>query len=145
MKRGILLVAVAAAVVIMIFAFSYDFKPKLKESAIFHITLANPDLYENGVFSDSFNAKKGTYQFRFVPNGDSPKTLSINLKGESFNFSEDFILKGTLHETGFSEYYTWDYMGMKEISLEEDQELLVEIDPHGDVLGPVSVDLIMVE
>ena len=43
----------------------------------FHITLADPTLYENGVYTEVFNIEEGTYEFGFVPNGDSPKKLSI--------------------------------------------------------------------
>lgn len=145
MKKVVLLATIAVVAVIMIFAFSSGSEPKLKESTVFHVTLADPNLYKNGAFSDSFNAKKGTYQFEFIPNGDSPQTLSINLKGGSFYFSEDFKLEGTPHQTGFSEYYTWDYAGIKKVHLEEDKRLEIEINPHGNVLGPVSVDLIISE
>jgi len=110
---------------------------------VFKITLADPALYEyDRVFIDSIDVKKGNYQFRFVPNGDSPKILSITLQGNSFFFSEDFQLEGTLHETGISEYYTWDYLGEKEIKVPSDQILEIKIDPNGNLLGPVSVELL---
>jgi hypothetical protein len=108
----------------------------------YHVRLADPKLYTDGVFSDAFSIKKGSYQFRFVPNGDSPETLSIALKGASFLFTEDFILKGTPHETGISTYYTWEYLGQDMVEISEDQELQIIINPHGNTLGPVSVYLI---
>ena len=80
--------------------------------------------------------------FRFVPNGDSPKNLSITLKGENFDFMEDFKLQGELHETGISEYYTWDYQGQKLIQVDSNQKVTILINPNGNVLGSVSVDLI---
>ena len=46
---------------------------------VFHITLANPELYTNGVYTDAFSIEPGTYFFRFVPNGSSPEILSIKL------------------------------------------------------------------
>ena len=108
----------------------------------FHARLADPKLYTNGVFSDVFSIKKGSYQFHFVPNGDSPETLSISLKGDMFSFAQDFKLEGTPHETGISTYYTWKYLGQDTIEISEDQELQIVINPHGNTLGPVSVYLI---
>ena len=108
----------------------------------YHITLADPDLYENGVFSDVFDIEKGEYEFHFVPNGDSPEMLSISLEGSTFSFSEDFQLEGTPHETGISTYYTWDYLGEKVVKIDENQILRIEINPHNNFLGPVSIDLI---
>ena len=113
-----------------------------REEPPFHITLASPDLYQNGVYSSKFDLKKGDYFFRFVPNGDSPQTLSISLTGEDFSFFEDFKLKGELHETGISEYYTWNYEGQKIIQISSDQEVSILINPNGNVRGSVSVDLI---
>ena len=40
--------------------------------SIFHVTLADPAMYQNGVFTDSFEIQEGSYYFAFVPNGDSP-------------------------------------------------------------------------
>ena len=115
-------------------------QPKNETELAYHITLADPKLYKNGIFTDNFKIQKGTYQFGFVPNGDSPQKLSISLKG-NFSYSEDFILQGTLHNTGISSYYTWDYLGNKVIEVPQYQEIQISINPHGDVLGSVSVDL----
>ena len=115
---------------------------KLDEKFEYRVTLADPSVYKNGIFTDTFEIKKGNYQFSFVPNGDSPKILSITLKGASLSFSEEFHLEGTLHETGISEYYTWDYLGAKEIQISESQMLEITIDPKGNLLGPVSINLI---
>ena len=112
------------------------------DNTIFHVTLANPDLYKNGVYSNSFIVDKGEYVFKFVPNGDSPKFLAISLNGTDYNFSEKFELKGTLHETGISEYYTWEYDGKKEIQIPMHQEITIAINPNGNELGSVSVNII---
>ena len=140
MKKGIyvaVIVAVAALVII-----SLSLEPKPQRTASYHVTLADPKLYSDGIFTDSFKIQKGSFQFSFVPNGDSPKTLTISLKGSSFSFSEDFKLEGTPHNTGISTYYTWNYLGTKKIELTNDQELKIIIDPHGEILGSVSVDLV---
>ena len=57
---------------------------------IFHITLADPELYTNGVYTDEFLIEPGTYFFRFVPNGSSPEILSIKLIGQNYAFEENF-------------------------------------------------------
>jgi len=108
----------------------------------FHVTLADPDAYVDGEFSDSFGLESGEYRFRFTPNGDSPQTLSIRIQGESFSFEEDFELEGTLHETGISEYYTWEYLGENQIKVSESQAVRITINPNGNLLGAVSVSLL---
>ncbi len=112
-----------------------------KEKRVFHVTLADPKNYENEVYSDSFEFEEGVYEFRFVPNGDSPKTLTISLRGESFRYFETFSLEGTPHETGISTYYTWEYSGNKTIKVPSKQEIEIVINPNGNLLGPVSVDI----
>ena len=114
---------------------------KIDDSDVFHVRLADSSLYENGVYSEMFQIEKGVYKFRFVPNGDSPKRLSIMLLGFSTSFDEDFELKGTLIEDGISSYYTWEYLGQKRINVDNSQEVKILIDPNGNYDGPVSVDL----
>jgi len=128
------------AVVIIAIAIAISLQPKNQTSTAYHVTLADPKLYNNGTFTDNFKIQKGTYQFSFVPNGDSPQNLSISLKGNFF-YNEDFSLQGTLHNTGISSYYTWDYLGNEMIEIPQDQEVQIKINPHGNVLGSVSVDL----
>ncbi len=99
-------------------------------------------MYTNGVYFDEFTISKGEYSFSFVPNGSSPKILSIKLNGDSFNFSEDFKLEGTSHQTGISEYYTWNYNGEQNILILEEQDILISINPNGNVMGSVSVDIL---
>ena len=113
-----------------------------KKTQGYHVTLADPDLYVRGIFSDSFEISAGNYEFRFVPSGDSPQILTISIDGESMSFSEDFQLQGTPHETGISVYYTWDYLGNKYVEINETQEITLKINPHDNLLGPVSIDLI---
>ena len=112
------------------------------EMRVFHVTLADPQNYENGIYSDSIEIDEGIYQLRFVPSGDSPKILTIKLQGESIRYNEDFTLVGTPHETGFSTYYTWEYSGNKTIKIPSKQEMEIIIDPNGNLQGPISVDII---
>ena len=129
-------------IIITIFALSQGNDSDSKDQTVFHVTLALPDQYNEGMYSDKFELDVGDYSFRFVPNGDSPQILSISLQGEEFEFVEDFKLKGTLHETGISEYYTWDYDGEKSINVSSSQDILIQINPNGNVMGSVSVDII---
>jgi hypothetical protein len=135
-----IIVAIVIGITITFGIFSSEENEKSIQG--YHITLANSDLYVEGIFTDSFEIPEGNYQFRFVPNGDSPKNLSINLEGKSVSFSEDFQLIGTPHETGISLYYTWDYLGSREVKIQETQEIRIKVNPHDNLLGSVSIDLI---
>ena len=141
MNKKIIVIPIVAIVAIFLVGFSDD-KSSQKDDVSFHVTLADPELYINGVYSDTFTIEKGDYIFRFVPNGSSPKVLSIMLNGETVDFSEDFQLVGTPHQTGISEYFTWDYDGEREISISEKQEISIVVNPNEEILGSVSVDIL---
>ena len=36
---------------------------------VYHKLLADPEIYEDGVFSEKFQIPAGTYKFKFIPNG----------------------------------------------------------------------------
>ena len=133
-------IGIGVLVAIGVFS-SSDMETENDQNLVFHVTLADPKNYENGVHSSSFEIEEGRYEFRFVPNGDSPNILTITLNGQSFNFIEDFLLEGTPHETGVSTYYTWDYSGTKIIEVTNKQEIEIIINPNGNLLGPVSIDI----
>ena len=126
---------------ILLVNFSSD-KSEEVNSVIFHVTLADPNLYTNGVYTEKFTIDKGQYSFRFVPNGSSPQILSILLNGDSFDFSEDFKLESISQKTEISEYFTWEYDGEKIILISEMQEVSISINPNGNVMGSVSVDIL---
>ena len=141
MNKKILIIPIVAIILIFVAIFSLD--PSEKDSNIvFHITLADPDLYTNGIYTEVFTIDEGEYSFRFVPNGSSPEILSITLNGNNFDFSEDFKLESTSHQTGISEYFTWEYEGDKTVLISEMQEISITINPNGNVLGSVSVDIL---
>jgi len=126
--------------IIAVFVVISSSEPSEKNgNIVFHVTLADPDLYTNGAYTDTFTIDRGEYSFRFVPNGSSPEILSITLNGDDFDFSEDFKLESTSHQTGTSEYFTWNYDGQKIISIYEMQEISIIIDPNGNIIGSVSV------
>ena len=141
MNKKIVLIPIV--VIIVTFGAIFSLDPSEKNgSVVFHVTLADPNLYTSGVYTESFTINKGEYSFRFVPNGSSPEILSIILNGEKFDFSEDFKLKSTSHQTGTSEYFTWKYVGQKIILISEMQEISITINPNGNVMGSVSVDIL---
>ena len=109
---------------------------------VFHATLADPDLYVDGVYTASFLADPGEYLVWFVPNGDSPPALSISIQGQSVSFAGEYALHGTLHDTGISEYYTWEYSGPDRVVVPDSQPLTIVVDPRGSTAGSVSISLI---
>lgn len=127
-------------VVIPIIAISLLDDDNVDTSVVFHMTLADPSLYTNGIYTEKIFLDGGEYKFSFVPNGDSPNTLGISINGDTINFTENFRLVGTLHQTEISEYYTWDYDGQKTVTIPK-QEVSITINPNGDINGPVSIYL----
>jgi len=141
LNKKIIIIPIVIVVVIVLVSFSLDETSK-ENNTLFHVTLADPNLYVNGVYTEVFSLEKGEYFFRFVPNGSSPEILSITLKGDTFDFSEDFKLIGIPHQTGISEYFTWEYDGQKNILISEMQNMSITINPNGKTLGSVSVDIL---
>ena len=141
MKKKIILILKVVIITVFVVNFSIDSSEE-KDNMIFHATLADSNLYINGVYTDTFTIDKGEYSFRFVPNGSSPEILSIILNGENFDFFEDFKLQSTSHQTGVSEYFTWNYDGQKNILISEVQQVSIIINPNGNVMGSVSVDIL---
>ena len=135
---GILIIL---GVVILGVSISIDSKEK-DDDVVFHITLADPELYTNGIYTDNFTIESGTYFFRFVPNGSSPEILSIKLSGQNYSFIENFNLKGIPHESETSKYFTWKYEGVKNITIDSLKEITIVINSNGDAMGSVSVDII---
>ncbi|MCE9652067.1 MAG: hypothetical protein K8Q89_03270 [Nitrosarchaeum sp.] len=136
------IVIISAVLIIVVISISFNQNNDKNSNMVFHVTLADPNLYKNGIYSNTFTASNGNYLIKFVPNGDSPQLLTVLLKGKNYDFSENFKLEGTVHKTGISKYYTWDYNGQKEFSIPNQQTLVIEINPNGNELGSVSVDII---
>ena len=141
MNKKILIIPIVVIITVFIINLSFD-SSEIESDILFHATLADPDLYTNGVYTDKFTISKGEYFFRFVPNGSSPEILSITLDGENFDYSENFKLEGTSHQTGISEYFTWNYNGQKIISISDTQEVSITINPNGNIMGSVTVDIL---
>ena len=141
MKKKSIGILIILGVVILGVSLSMDFEEK-EDNVVFHITLADPELYTNGIYTNNFTIESGTYFFRFVPNGSSPEILSIKLSGQNYSFIENFNLKGIPHESETSKYFTWEYRGEKNVTIDSMQKITIVINSNGNVMGSVSVDII---
>jgi hypothetical protein len=141
MKKKSIGILIILGVVILGASLSMNSEEK-EDNVVFHITLADPELYTNGIYTNDFTIESGTYFFRFVPNGSSPEILSIKLSGQNYSFIENFNLKGIPHESETSKYFTWEYQGEKNVTIDSMQEITIVINSNGNVMGSVSVDII---
>ncbi|MGY8729326.1 MAG: hypothetical protein ACKVJ0_00775 [Nitrosopumilus sp.] len=141
MKKKSIGILIILGVVILGASLSMNSEEK-ENNVVFHITLADPELYTNGIYTNNFTIESGTYFFRFVPNGSSPEILSIKLSGQNYSFIENFNLKGIPHESETSKYFTWEYQGEKNVTIDSMQEITIVINSNGNVMGSVSVDII---
>jgi len=129
---------------------------KDSNSEVWHIRMAGPEWDDRPILRASLpNLEEGTYKLGFVPMGDSPSPIRIDIKvrsagsdfvGTSWEllFSEKFVLKGTLVNTDISKYYTWEYVGQKfvyipEVEGEADYE--IKIERSGNLKGSVTISL----
>ena len=99
------------------------------------------------------NLEEGTYKIGFVPMGDSPSKIRIDIKVRSAEFShpdgglvfsEIFVLKGTPVDTGISKYYTWEYVGQKYVYIPEvegEANYEIRIERSGNLEGSVTISL----
>jgi len=99
------------------------------------------------------NLEEGTYKLGFVPMGDSPSPIRIDIKVRSAEFShhdgglvfsEKFVLKGTPVDTGISKYYTWEYVGQKYVYMPEvegEANYEIRIERSGNLKGSVTISL----
>ena len=136
-------IGILTIVIVAILGVSISMNSEEKnDNVVFHITLADPELYTNGIYTSNFTIESGTYFFRFVPNGSSPEILSIKLSGQNYSFIENFNLKGIPHESETSKYFTWEYEGVKNITIDSMEEITIIINPNDNVMGSVSIDII---
>ena len=148
MKKSSLAIVGLAAVVITVVMLSSPKDNVQNSDYTYHVNLSESKYGEFGVYEELFEIgdidcqRFCDYKFRFVPNGDSPQTLSISIYGDNISFLEDFELVGTLVEADISQYYTWDYDGQKIFQASGLEEVKIVIDPHENTKGTVSVYII---
>ena len=148
MKKSSLAIVGLAAVVISVVMLSSPKDNVQNSDYTYHINLSESKYGEFGVYEELFEIgdidcqRFCDYKFRFVPNGDSPQTLSVSVSGDNISFLEDFELVGTLVETDISQYYTWDYDGQKVFQVSGVEKVKIVIDPHENIKGTVSIYII---
>jgi len=125
-------------------------------SEIWSIRMAGPEWDDRQSHRAALpNLEEGTYKLGFVPMGDSPTKIRIDIKARSAGsdfagttwtpmFSEEFFLKGTLVDTGISKYYTWEYVGQKYVyipEVEREANYEITIKRSGNLKGSVTISL----
>jgi len=126
-------------------------------SEVWSIRMASPEWHDRQTVRASLpNLEEGTYKLGFVPMGDSPTKIRIDIKvrsaGSDFAgatwtpmFSEEFVLKGTPVDTGISKYYTWEYVGQKYVYIPEvegEANYEITIERSGNLEGSVTISLL---
>jgi len=125
---------------------------KSPNSEVWSIRMASPEWDDRQNHRAALpNLEEGTYKLGFVPMGDSPSKIRIDIKGKWTEdsswrplFSEEFILKGTPVDTGISKYYTWEYVGQKHVYIPEvegEANYEITITRTGNLKGSVTISL----
>jgi len=129
---------------------------KSPNSEVWSVRMASSEWHDRQTVRASLpNLEEGTYKLGFVPMGDSPTKIRIDIKGKWTEryymdpswrpvFSEEFILKGTQVDTGISKYYTWEYVGQKYVYIPEvegEANYEITIKRTGNLKGSVTISL----
>ena len=127
---------------------------KSPNSEVWSIRMASPEWDDRQSHRAALpNLEEGTYKIGFVPMGDSPSKIRIDIKVRSAEFShhdgglvfsEIFVLKGTPVDTGISKYYTWEYVGQKYVyipEVEREANYEITITRTGNLEGSVTISL----
>ena len=149
---GIILVAIIGVV----YAGAQINPDNPENGEVWSIRMASPEWHDRQTVRASLpNLEEGTYKLGFVPMGDSPSKIRIDIKvrsaGSDFAgttwtpmFSEKFVLKGTPVDTGISKYYTWEYVGQKYVYIPEvegETNYEITIKRTGNLKGSVTISL----
>ena len=155
-KKPIIGGIVLAAIIGVVFV-GAEINPDNPENGeVWSIRMAGPEWDDRQTVRASLpNLEEGTYKLGFVPMGDSPTKIRIDIKvrsaGSDFAgttwtpmFSEKFVLKGTPVDTGISKYYTWEYVGQKYVyipEVEREANYEITITRAENLKGSVSISL----
>jgi len=147
---GIILVAIIGVV----YAGAQINPDNPENGEVWGIRMASPEWHDRQTVRASLpNLEEGTYKLGFVPMGDSPSKIRIDIKVRSAEFShpdgglvfsEEFVLKGTPVDTGISKYYTWEYVGQKYVYIPEvegEANYEITIKRSGNLKGSVTISL----
>jgi len=155
-KKPIIGGIILAAIIGVVFVGAQINPDNPENGEVWNIRMAGPEWDDRPILRASLpNLEEGTYKLGFVPMGDSPSKIRIDIKARSAGsdfagtiwapmFSEEFILKGTPVDTGISKYYTWEYVGQKYVYIPEvegEANYEITIKRSGNLKGSVTISL----
>jgi len=153
-KKPIIGGIILAAIIGVVFVGAQINPDNLENEGVWSIRIAGPEWDDRPIHRASLpNLGEGTYKLGFVPMGDSPSPIRIDIKVRSAEFShpdgglvfsEIFVLKGTPVDTGISKYYTWEYVGQKYVYIPEvegEAYYEITIKRSGNLKGSVTIYL----
>ena len=155
-KKPIIGGIILAAIIGVVFVGAQINPDNPENEGVWSIRMASPEWDNRPILRAALpNLEEGTYKLGFVPMGDSPSKIRIDIKaraaGSDFAgttwtpmFSEEFILKGTPVDTGISKYYTWEYVGQKYVyipEVEREANYEITIKRSGNLKGSVTISL----
>jgi len=153
-KKPIIGGIILAAIIGVVFAGAQINPDNPENGEVWSIRMASPEWDDRPIHRAALpNLEEGTYKLGFVPMGDSPSKIRIDIKVRSAEFShpdgglvfsEIFVLKGTPVDTGISKYYTWEYVGQKHVYIPEvegEANYEIRIERSGNLEGSVTISL----
>jgi len=153
-KKPIIGGIILAAIIGVVYAGAQINPDNPENGEVWSIRMASPEWHDRQTVRASLpNLEEGTYKLGFVPMGDSPSKIRIDIKVRSAEFShpdgglvfsEIFVLKGTPVDTGISKYYTWEYVGQKYVYIPEvegEAYYEITIKRSGNLKGSVTISL----
>ena len=154
-KKPIIGGSILATIIGVVFA-GAQINPDTPENGeVWSIRMASPEWDDRQNHRAALpNLEEGTYKLGFVPMGDSPSKIRIDIKVRSAEFShhdgglvfsEIFVLKGTPVDTDISKYYTWEYVGQKYVYMPEvegEANYEIKIERSGNLKGSVTISLL---
>jgi hypothetical protein len=154
-KKPIIGGIILAAIIGVVFVGAQINPDNPENGEVWSIRMASPEWHDRQTVRAALpNLEEGTYKLGFVPMGDSPSEIRIDIKVRSAEFShpdgglvfsEKFVLKGTPVDTGISKYYTWEYVGQKYVyipEVEEEANYEITIIRTGNLKGSVTISLL---
>jgi len=154
-KKPIIGGIILAAIIGVVFVGAQINPDNPENGEVWSIRMASPEWHDRQTVRASLpNLEEGTYKLGFVPMGDSPTKIRIDIKVRSAEFShpdgglvfsEIFVLKGTPVDTGISKYYTWEYVGQKYVyipEVEREANYEITIKRSGNLKGSVTISLL---
>ena len=155
MSKKPIIGAIILAAIIVVVSVGAQINPDNPENGeVWSIRMAGPEWDDRQNHRAALpNLEEGTYKLGFVPMGDSPSKIRIDIKVRSAEFShpdgglvfsEIFVLKGTPVDTGISKYYTWEYVGQKHVYIPEvegEANYEIRIERSGNLKGSVTISL----